>query len=142
MNLSNMILIKVQVILFGIIKQRSMNLIRIGKIMLIIASFQMLNLSCSTPEKSNMKLNGKSTEFVIEKLGKPDSTNEFILTKKLYEYQYRLLMCFPEPEGKNILIKEFIWENSHKKTVVWFHKVNDKLESIDNLTWNPNKIKY
>ena len=119
-----------------------MNQIQVGKCILVIVIFQMINLSCSTPEKSSTKLNGKSMEFVIEKLGKPDSTHEFILTKKLYEYQYRLLTYYPEPEGKNILIKEFIWENSHKKTVVWFHKVNDKLESLDNLTWNPNKIKY
>jgi hypothetical protein len=119
-----------------------MNLGQIGKGILVIFAFQLLNLNCSTPEKSDVNLNGKSIEIVNQKLGTPDSTNEFILTKKLYEYQYKLLVYYPEPEGKNILIKEAIWKSRKTKTVVWFSKVEGKWVSIDNLTWNPNKIKY
>jgi hypothetical protein len=119
-----------------------MNLIRVGKSLFVIAFFFMLIIGCSTSEKTNKDLNGKSIESVIEILEQPDSNKEFILTKKLFEYQYALLTYFPDPEGKDLHIKEYIWKNKRTKTVVWFHKVNDKWESIDNLTWNPDKTKY
>jgi hypothetical protein len=119
-----------------------MKLIQVGKYLIVLTSFFMLNLSCSSSKKPDMNLNGRSLEFVIDKLGKPISCHEFILSKKLYEYQYKLLTYFPEPEGKNILIKELLWEMKKEKTVVWFHKVDNKWKSIDNLSWNTDLIKY
>ena len=122
------------------IKQRLMKIIQAGKYVFMIVF--VLNLSCSTPEKSDKKLNGKPANYLIEKLGSPYSTVEFILTKKLYEYQYGLLKYYPEPDGKNIHIKELVWRNKHKKTMVWLHNVKGNWESIDNITWNPDKLKY
>lgn len=121
-------------------KQRLMKTFHVGRFIFLLVL--VLNLNCSTPEKSDKKLDGKSVDYLVRKLGSPDSTIEFILTKKLYEYQYGLLKYYPEPEGKNIHIKEFIWISNHKKTVVWLHNVKGKWESIDNITWNPDKIKY
>lgn len=117
-----------------------MKIIQAGKYILMIIF--VLNMSCSKSEKSDEKLNGKSINFLIEKLGSPDNTVEFILTKELPEYRYGLLKYYPEPEGKNIHIKELIWESNHKKTVIWFHNDKENWVSIDNLTWNPDKIKY
>ena len=83
-----------------------------------------------------------SLEFVTDKLGKPISCHEFILLKKLYEYQYKLLTYYHDPDGKNILINELSWELKNGKIIVWFYKVGDKWKSIDNLSWDPNLIKY
>lgn len=125
----------------GNIKRQLMSLIQTGRLIIIILMF-ILNFGCSISEKSDKKLNGLSIESVTKEIGKPDSTIEFILSNKIKEYQYGLLTYYPEPEGKDILIKEYIWEHKHEKRVVWFHKVNGKWVSIDNLTWNPDKIKY
>jgi hypothetical protein len=122
------------------IKQRLMKVILVGKYVFMIGF--VLILSCSTLEQSDKKLNGKSIDYLTEKFGSPDSTVEFVLTKKLYEYQYGLLKYYPEPEGKDIHIKELVWINKHKRTVVWLHYVKGSWESIDNITWNPDKIKY
>jgi hypothetical protein len=119
-----------------------MNLGQIGKFMLAAVAFQLLSLNCSSPERTDTNLNGKTIEIVNQKLGSPDSINEFILTRRLYEYQYKLLHYYPEPEGKNILIKETVWNRGKTKTVVWFKKVEENWISIDNLTWNTDKIKY
>ena len=119
-----------------------MSLIHFGKYLIVIIFLSILNLGCSTSKKSELALNGKSVEFIIDKLGKPTNSQEFILTKKLYEYQYGLLTYFQEPEGKNIHIKELVWEIKNKKTIVWFSIVDNNWKSLDNLSWNPNLIKY
>jgi len=119
-----------------------MNLTQVGKYLIVITFFCILILGCSTSKKSEIALNGKSVEFIIDKLGKSTCCHEFILTKKLYEYQYGLLTYFPEPEGKNIHIKELAWEIKNKKTIVWFNNVDNDWKSLDNLSWNPNLIKF
>lgn len=119
-----------------------MNLTQVGRLQIYILLILFLSIiGCSAGEKTKKELNGKSVELVIKSLGKPNNEKEFVLTKNLFEYQYGLLKYYPEPEGKNISIKELCWENKNKKTVVWFHKVNEQWESLDNITWSDN-IKY
>jgi len=112
----------------------------VGKLLLITVSI--LIISCSSAVKTDENLNGKSIEFIREKIGASTYEKEFILTKALYEYQYGLLSYYPEPNGKNIQIREFGWNKNHKKTVVWFHKINYKWVSLCNVTWNPDKTKF
>lgn len=117
-------------------------MIQISKLLFIIVSFFILAVSCTETVKTDKELNGKSIEFLKEKYGLPTSEKEFILSKSLYEYQYGLLVYYPEPGGKNIHIIEFVWNKKHKNTVVWFHLIKDKWVSLDNITWDPDKVKF
>jgi hypothetical protein len=117
-----------------------MKTLQAGKYLLIMAS--LLVISCSQSIKTDKSLNGKSIEFIKEKIGNPTTYKEFVLTKSLYEYQYGLLVYYPEPDGKNIHIMEYVWDKEHKNTVVWFHLIKNKWVSLDNLTWNPDKVKF
>jgi len=115
---------------------------RISKFLLIIVSFFILTVRCTETVKKNRDINGKSIEFFKEKYGLPSSEKEFILSKSLYEYQYGLLVFYPNPDGKNIHIVECVWDKKHKRTVVWFRRIEDKWVSLDNITWNPDKVKF
>lgn len=117
-----------------------MKAILVGKSLLITVSA--LIISCSSAVKTDKNLNGKSIEFIKENIGIPTYEKEFVLTKALYEYQYELLSYYPEPNGKNIQIKELGWNKGHKMTIVWFHKINHKWVSLCNVIWNPNRTKF
>ena len=119
--------------------RKSLQCIRIHSLVGFLLLFVLAN--CSKDEKSNKDYNSKSINYITERLGKPTTEIEFILTKSVYEYQYGLLKHYPEPEGKKILIKEYCWEKKNKKTVVWFHKTNNDWVSLENLTWK-DKIRY
>ena len=115
---------------------------QINKFLFIIVSFFILTVSCTESVKTNKNLNGKSIKFFKEKYGLPTSEKEFILSKSLYEYQYGLLVYYPNPDGKNIHIIECVWDKKNRSTVVWFHKIEYKWLSLDNITWNPDKVKF
>lgn len=117
-------------------------MIQIGKCLFIIVSVFILAVSCTETVETNKDINGKSIDFLKEKYGLPTSEKEFILSKALYEYQYGLLVYYPKPDGKNIHIIECVWDKKHKSTVVWFHIIEGKWVSLDNITWNPDKVKF
>ena len=119
-----------------------MTIYQVNKHLSIVVLFLILTVSCTESVKTNKNLNGKSIKFFKEKYGLPTSEKEFILSKSLYEYQYGLLVFYPEPDGKNIHIIECVWDKKHKSTVVWFHMIEDKWVSLDNITWNPDKVKF
>ena len=107
---------------------------------ILIVSF--ICTSCSNKVNTNDSISGRSIEWIINYLGRPNYQKEFILSENPYEYQYGLLTYFPKPEGKNIRIKEFGWKTKFNEKVVWFHKKNGNWVSIDNISWNPNRITF
>lgn len=119
-----------------------MTIYQVNNQLSILVLFFILTASCNETPKTDKNLNGKSIEFVKEKYGQPTSEKEFILSKSLYEYQYGLLVYYPYPNGKNIHIIECVWHRKRRNTVVWFHKIKDRWVSLDNITWNPDKVKF
>lgn len=104
-------------------------------------SILIISLISCDPTTSE-KLNGRSPEYLINKFGEPAYTNEFIISSSLYEYQYRLFKIYPNPEGKDIRIREISWKRLLIRTTVWFGIKKGKWVSIDNITWNPNMVKF
>lgn len=119
-----------------------MTIYPIDKKLFIVVLFLFLAVGCTKGVKTDKNLNGKSIEFIKDKFGSPNYDKEFVLSKSLYEYQYGLLVYYPEPDGKNIKIKELNWNKGSNNIVVWFHIIEDKWVSFDNITWNPDKVKF
>jgi hypothetical protein len=104
-------------------------------------SILMISLISCDPTSSE-KLNGRSPEYLINKFGEPEFTNEFILSSSVYEYQYGLFKFYPDPDGKDIRIREISWKRLFKRTTVWFGIKKGKWVSIDNVSWNPKIVKF
>jgi hypothetical protein len=99
-------------------------------------------VSCSTYPLSKDYLNGLTIAKAESLLQKADDSTSFVLSDTLHEYQYHLLSYYPNPNGKNIQIKQYVWNKRNNKTIIWFHNVQGHWISFDNLIWNKNAVHF